>query len=374
MARKFGKVNKIKVNPLGYNVGIIGESGIGKSTILKEMCSKLTSDVDGGYMILNMGMEDGVDAIVDAQYEDVPDWDTFDEIVDDIVENKLTDYTELKVVICDTMDEMFRLADLQVIRLHNRQNPDKTVKSINGAFGGYGKGEDKSVEIVLDKIKALKDVGVAVWFVGHTKKRSLTDVTTGIEYDMLTTNMPIKYFNAIKTKLHVLGVASIERDITTSKTGKKDFTGKEKTKGSVNSASRKITFRDDNFNIDSKSRFPDIVDAISFDTDELINAITDAIKVEFNKQKGVGSMEEEGIKQEAEKQQKVEAVVERQQEVNAVENLKDVISNIQQYLKDNKGNKEKLSPIVEKMKELEVAKVSEIKSIEDANAVYEICK
>ena len=75
MARKFGKKNKIKVSPLDYNIGLIGESGIGKTTLAKEVCEKLVGE--DGYMILNIGKEDGIDAIPNASYEDVPDWITF---------------------------------------------------------------------------------------------------------------------------------------------------------------------------------------------------------------------------------------------------------------------------------------------------------
>lgn len=53
MARKFGKKNVIKVDPLAYNVGLIGESGIGKTTLMKQTCEKLAGE--DGYMILNIG-------------------------------------------------------------------------------------------------------------------------------------------------------------------------------------------------------------------------------------------------------------------------------------------------------------------------------
>ena len=58
MAMKFGKKNEIKVNPLAYNLALIGESGIGKSTVIKEYCEKLAPDQ---YMFLEIGKEDGGD-------------------------------------------------------------------------------------------------------------------------------------------------------------------------------------------------------------------------------------------------------------------------------------------------------------------------
>ena len=37
----YGKKNVIKIDPLQYNLGIIGEGGIGKTTLIKEVCEKL---------------------------------------------------------------------------------------------------------------------------------------------------------------------------------------------------------------------------------------------------------------------------------------------------------------------------------------------
>ena len=134
--RKYGKKNVIKVDPLAYNLGLIGIGGIGKSTLAKEVCEKLVGE--DGYLIFNLGFEDGIDAIVGAVYEDIPDWDTFEEITDYIIENKTTEYKDLKVIVYDTIDELFKIAEPEVIRLHNSQltGNDKPTKSIKAAFGG----------------------------------------------------------------------------------------------------------------------------------------------------------------------------------------------------------------------------------------------
>ena len=134
MGRKFGKKNVIKVNPIEYNLGLIGESGIGKTTLAKEVCEKLVGE--DGYMILNCGKEDGIDAIPNASYEDIPDWETFDEFTEDVIENKTTDYKDLKVLVYDTYDELIKITEPEVIRLHNKANPDKRTSSIKACFGG----------------------------------------------------------------------------------------------------------------------------------------------------------------------------------------------------------------------------------------------
>jgi hypothetical protein len=182
-------------------------------------------------------------------------------------------------------------------------------------------GEDKVIDLILDKIWALKNVGIQMFVIGHTKKRTMTDPASGLEYDMLTTNMSHRYFNAIKTKLHVLGVASINRQI--EQTTVKQKIGADKKVGTVVDESRIITFRDDNFNIDSKSRFSDIIPSIPLDASEFVKAIEDAIKVAHEKQKGKKlSIEETKVEQENVKEEVINEVVKeiKKTKVNAKEN------------------------------------------------------
>ena len=87
---KFIKRNKIKLNPIHYNLGLLGESGIGKTTLAKQACEELVGE--DGYVILNIGKEDGIDAIDGAIYADIPDWKTFDEFTKDVIKNRETDY------------------------------------------------------------------------------------------------------------------------------------------------------------------------------------------------------------------------------------------------------------------------------------------
>ena len=283
MARKFGQKREICIDPLAYNSGLIGESGIGKSTVIKEVCEKLAGDE--GYIALDIGKEDGHDAINGIVSEKIPDWAKFKEFCDDVIENKLTDYKDLRVVVLDTFDQLLEIAEPEVIRMHNRANPDKPkITSIKAAFGGFMAGEDKAIQIVLDKLWELKGVGVSFIAIGHTKKKDVDDPITGESYSILTTNMSQRYFNALKTKLHFLGVAYIDREIVKQKTGKKNVvTKQEEVKGKVMSESRRISFRDDNYSVDSKSRFADIVDEIPLDSDAFIKAITDAIMAEHSK-------------------------------------------------------------------------------------------
>lgn len=278
---KFGKKKEVKLDPLEYNIGLLGESGIGKTTLMKEVCEKLAGD--NGYIAFDIGKEDGHDAIQGIVSEPIEDWAKFVEVTDDIIENKAEDYPDLKVVIIDTYDELCLLAEKEAIRLWNKDHPDNKAKSINGAWGGFGRGLDKTIELILDRLWELKSVGVHFIIVAHTKKKDVDDVMSEEQYSILTSNVSQKYFTAIKTKLHFLGLAYVDREIVKEKTSKKDKNGNAIIKGKIAGESRVINFRDDTYSVDSKSRFADIVDKIPLDADAFIKALTDAIKKEQSK-------------------------------------------------------------------------------------------
>lgn len=347
MARKFGQKREICIDPLAYNIGLIGESGIGKSTVIKEVCEKLAGDE--GYIALDIGKEDGHDAINGIVSEKIPDWAKFKEFCDDVIENKLTDYKDLRVVVLDTFDQLLEIAEPEVIRMHNRANPDKPkITSIKAAFGGFMAGEDKAIQIVLDKLWELKGVGVSFIAIGHTKKKDVDDPITGESYSILTTNMSQRYFNALKTKLHFLGVAYIDREIVKQKTGKKNVvTKQEEVKGKVMSESRRISFRDDNYSVDSKSRFADIVDEIPLDSDAFIKAITDAIMAEHSK----GDKTVEQSKKDLEKARK-------QKEAEVAEKLEHDAAN----KVDEEKNAELVSTIQNKFSDVSAATKKKVKT------------
>lgn len=376
MAFKFGKKNEVKIDPLAYNLAFIGESGIGKTTLIKEYCEKLAGE--DGYMFLEMGKEDGADAIEGINYLTCPEWDMeydeytdsigFKTFVDDVVNNRSTDWKDLRVVVIDTLDELFAITEPRVIAMYNKDNPTKRVKSIKAAFGGFMAGEDKAIELVQDALWSLKRVGVSFVIIGHTKMRNNTDVVTGEDYMQLTTNMSQRYFNAIKNKVHFLGVASIDREIVKEKTGKKNIVTKEEyKKGVLKDETRKITFRDDNFVIDGKSRFADIVSTIEFDADEMIKAITDAIKCEVNKSgKSVEDVKKKQEKEEAEKLKRI-AIAEENAKNNA--ELEEAVNDIVNFFAENKSNMDIIKPILLACKESGCSNPKDIDSIEVAQKI-----
>lgn len=377
----FGKRNEIKVDILKYNIGLIGESGIGKTTIIKEVLEKLTGSPEGA-LFAECGKEDGADAINNINYVNCPDWDSeydentnsvgFSVLVDDIIENKTTEYPKLRTLVVDTYDQLLEISKREVVRLHNKEFPEKRVKSVKAAFGGYMAGDDMATDIVLEKLWELKKVGVNFIIIGHVKQREQEDVVSGQKYTSLTTNMSLRDFNAIKTKLHFLGVASINRDIVREKTGKKDIKGRDVTKGVIASESRQITFRDDSYSIDSKSRFAEITPVIEFSADEFIKALENAIKAELSK--GNKSFEDAQAEQEVEAKAEAKRIAEAEKAARAKKNLDELKAKIVEFFTANRADIDVIKPVLAICKEHGFSNPNEIDDISVAEKVLAACK
>lgn len=376
---KFGQKNHVKLDPLAYNICLLGESKVGKTTLIREVCEKLAGD--DGYMFLECGQERGADAIEGINHINCPEWwmdydeltnsAGFGDVCDDIIDNKTTDYADLKVVIIDTYDQLITLAEDESKRLWNKENPDKRTNSINAAWGGFGKGEKKAIELMFDKIAELRNVGVSTIIIGHIKTKDISDPVSGETYQILTSDQQQNYFNALKKNLHFLGLAYIDRQIVKEKTGKKNIvTNKEEVVNKVKGESRKIKFRDDNFCVDSGSRFAEIIDEIDLDADQFITALTDAIKAE--QAKSGKTLEQSKAEQEKEEAKRLKEIAKAEQNKRESKKLEDVISKITDFIKTNKSDMDVIKPIIAKAKELGYDNPTMITDIKDAEKVLEL--
>lgn len=327
---KFGKKHIIDLNPLSYSICICGLGGIGKTTLAKEVCEKLVGEE--GYIHFNIGKEAGVDAINNIITEDIPDYTKFEEVIDDIIENKATDYPDLKVVILDSLDELIRITEAEVVRKAHQK--DNNIESIRQVKGGFGKGESYCMDLIFDRIFELKSVGVQTFLVAHTKKSDMVDAVSQKSFSQLTADASQSQFNYVKNKMDIVAVGYLDRTFKTEKTGRKNIVTKQDiTVNRVAEETRVISFRDDSYCIDSKSRFANIVDKIPFDSDEFIKAIQDAINAE--NEKG-GISEKEAKKIQSQKDKKLE---------------EEFTANIK-AAKENKVDEERNAEIIEDVKSI----------------------
>ena len=362
------KKNIVRPNIFDYNLAIFGQQGVGKTTLAYNVCHKLLGD---NYVIFNCGKEDGIKALPDAIYYDCPTWDEFDEIITEIVDERTSDnYKDLKVVVLDTIDEIFNMAEIEVIRLAKKKKPDIT--TINEAFGGFGAGLKKAEELVLDALWRLKSVGINVFVIGHTKNKTMVDVVNDGEYDILTSNLSNRYFSEIATKMDVIGICYVDRDIITEKTNRKDIKGKVIEKNVIANEARKICFRSDDYVTASKSRFPDIEGIVDLNADAFIDAIENAIQKLIDK----SSMSEDDIKKHYQKEEKenLKRIAEAEAKAKAEKNLNEVKSQIVNFFVANKTNIDAIKPVLAICKENGYSNPQEIDDLAVAKKVLESCK
>lgn len=379
----FGKRNVIKIDPLSYSLCLLGESKAGKTTLIYEYCQKLTNS-DDGYLFFEIGSEHGADAISGINYINTPRWNMdydeysnsagFADVCDDIIENKSESYPNLKVVVWDTYDQLITIAEAESIRLYNKEaraTGKETAKSINSAWGGFNRGEKKAMELMFNYKNKLLEVGVQVIVIGHVKKKDVNDVVTGEQYQILTSDQQQNYFNALKKDMHFLALLYIDREIVKESTGKKDIKGRDIKVNKLMSESRRIKFRDDNYAVDSGSRFAEIVPEVPCDVDMFVDAITNAIKAEASK--GDKSVEDLKKEQDAAYEERKNEISIQEEKNKKERDLKTVIEHITTYCKENKTDKTKLLSLAQKAKELGYESPISVTNIDDANAILELC-
>ena len=362
MARKFGKKNHVSLNPLDANICLLGLPKIGKTTIMKEIAEKLVGD---NYIFLEMYRENGAKYIEDIIYEDVPDWETFVEIVDDIVDNRTTDYADLKVVFLDTLDNALQLAEQESIRLWNKENPAKRTTAINAAWGGYMKGQDKAMELLQEQLFRLREVGVAFSVIGHVRQTTITDPITNESYQQITSDVSQRYFNQLKKNIDLVGIAYIDRELVKGKVNGKEVIN-------VKSETRKIKFRDDNYTVDSGSRMSQICNEIPFDADEFIKAMKDALEAEVKK--GGKSVEDRKKENEKEEAENMKRLAEAESKAKAEKELEEVKSKIVEFFVENKTNVDLIKPVLALLKENGCSNPNEITDLEVAKKIFKACK
>ena len=275
--RKVGVRKEIKVDFANFSYLLDGIAGIGKTTMAYEIGRKLYGE--DGFLLLTIGQEPLPEHLGGILNDRANDWAELEQIVDELVEYRDSDYKNLKLIGIDTVDELFRLGEEEAVSIYNASViPEKRVKSISQAFGGFQKGENKVVDLAITTIFKLRNAGYGIFFIGHTKVKNKKDLMTDIEFEQLTSNLDAKYYNAIKDKVNIVACAYIEREMNDLETVKDAFNKKDKQVGRISSERRVVVFRDEEYAIDVKSHFIDIEPKIDFGADEFINAILTAIK------------------------------------------------------------------------------------------------
>ena len=124
--------------------------------------------------------------------------------------------------------------------------------------------------------------------------------------------------------------------------------------------------------VDSGSRFADIVPEISFDADEFIKALTDAIKSEQSK--SGRSFEETKKEQDAEREQREEEVAKMLKAEKEKKDLETINNEIYQFIVDKKDDKAAILPVLKTLKENGLTSPKDITDMSLAKEILKLTK
>lgn len=243
-------VTKIAADISNLSIYLRSTKKFGKTTLFRDVILEKYGDPSYG-LLVGCGAECGYKMLDGLNVTQVESWDDVVELKNWLISEKDKEH-HIKIVAFDTGDELALLADAKTIKLSNRENPQKQVRSIKAAFGGYTAGEKYSANnLIKPMISELSKAGLGVWVIAHTKLKTIKDKGALDEdgYMQLTSNLAADYEAAFGDCLDVCLTGIVDRDTEERGSG-------DKKKKYVTEMVRKLYFRGTD-TIDAGGRFAD---------------------------------------------------------------------------------------------------------------------
>ena len=248
MAFKKPQINTIKPDIKNLSIYLRSTKKFGKTTLFRDAILAKYGDPSRG-LLVGCGNEIGYKILDNLNTTQVTTYKDLIELRDWLINEKGKEHN-IEIVAFDTGDELALIADKETIRLSNIENPNKKIKSIKAAFGGYTAGEKYSAnDIIKPYMTSLQNAGFGVWVIAHTKFKTIKE-KGGLEEDgymQLTSNMGADYEAAFGDIFDVTLTGVIDRDVEEKGEG-------DKKKRYATDTVRKLYFRETPL-IDAGGRF-----------------------------------------------------------------------------------------------------------------------
>ena len=248
MAFQKPQINTIKPDIKNLSIYLRSTKKFGKTTLFRDAILAKYGDPSRG-LLVGCGNEIGYKILDNLNTTQVTTYKDLIELRDWLINEKGKEHN-IEIVAFDTGDELALIADKETIRLSNIENPNKKIKSIKAAFGGYTAGEKYSAnDIIKPYMTSLQNAGFGVWVIAHTKFKTIKE-KGGLEEDgymQLTSNMGADYEAAFGDIFDVTLTGVIDRDVEENGEG-------DKKKRYATDTVRKLYFRETPL-IDAGGRF-----------------------------------------------------------------------------------------------------------------------
>ena len=173
MAFKKPVINTIKPDIKNVSIYLRSVKKFGKSTLFRDVILEKYNDPARG-LLVEIGMERGDTLLDNVNTTHIDTYKDLMELQKWLIECKGTEHN-IEIVAFDTADEIVPLFDKETIRQHNIENPQKPIKSIKAAMGGYTAGEQFSASLMKNYFDKIKSAGIQVWAVAHSKYKNIKD-------------------------------------------------------------------------------------------------------------------------------------------------------------------------------------------------------
>ena len=230
------KINTIKADIKNISIYLRSVKKFGKSTLFRDTILEKYGDPARG-LLVEIGMERGATLLDNLNTTHVDTYKDLVELQKWLIETKGVEHN-IEIVGFDVADEIVPIFDKETVRQHNVDNPQKTIKSVKAAMGGYTAGEQYSATLMKNYFDKIKQNGMQVWVLGHSKYKNVRDKANvdNEGYMQLTSNLAAAYEAALGDIFDVVLTGVIDRDIETVGEG-------DKAKRYATDSIRKLYFR-----------------------------------------------------------------------------------------------------------------------------------
>ena len=292
MVFKKPKINKVKTTMESLQIYLRAERKFGKTTLFRDLILEKFGDPNYG-MLVKIGNEDGTSLLDELNETDVQSFPEFLGLINWVITEKNKEHN-IKMIGIDVVDELIPLVEEYVVKL-SRKETGKPCKSILEAYGGYYRGKQKAAEILKTVFRNLKNNGIGVIAIAHTRLKKIAPKGT-VEadggYDVFTSTLENVYEAVFADIFDVVLTGYIDRDIID---------------GKMQTSKRYLCFRGDGF-IEAGGRFAfgTVPDKIEFDKPNMAKEIIDIIETGMKESRINKISDEEFRKEQAQEMKELE--------------------------------------------------------------------
>jgi hypothetical protein len=333
-----------------------------KTTLFRDVIIEKYGDPEKG-LLVGLGAEIGYTLLDNLNKTHVETYQELIELKNWLIKEKGKEHN-IEMIAFDVAEELIPMIEKEVIRL-SFIDTKKACKSINQAYGGYGAGGTKVVELIKDYFLELRKAGFGIWMIGHTKFRTIKEKGNIEEegYMSLTSNLQSNYEAAFGDVFDVTLTGYIDREIEEETVGEGEM---EKVKRKATGEIRKLYFRSTTL-IDAGGRFAHgaVPEYIVFDKANMAKEFIETVETGMKLSKSGVIIEPK---------EKVKPPVQKQEEVSVEE---DYLSGLEEDLTisepevDLEKNKELKKQVAGKFK---VATPEQKKQVKEILAKYDATK